>query len=105
LQDLDSTNLSAARQKLTDDSMELTVRILEKVGFTTNKDVLCNEPGLRGVARYWRPDKLPTDSFVLKDPVLSNQIYAAIAVVATELTNFHTGSLRSTNLVRKGVDP
>ena len=87
LMDLDAGNLKSARQKLNEDSMFCVLFIMESVAFTTNKDVLYSQPGLRAAAKYWGNKSLPTDMvyFQMNDPSLSNRIYNTIKIVRTEL--------------------
>jgi hypothetical protein len=87
LRDLDSGDLKSARQKLNEDSMFRVLFIMESVAFTTNKDVLYSQPGLRAAAKYWGNKSLPTDMvyFQMNDPSLSNRIYNTIKIVRTEL--------------------
>ena len=85
LQDMDSGNLESARQKLEDDSMTRVLTILEGVGFTTNKEVLCSQPGLRAVAKYWEHKNLPASALVFQSEETSNYVYRAIGIVRTGL--------------------
>ncbi|HEX4265612.1 MAG TPA: hypothetical protein VH597_14845 [Verrucomicrobiae bacterium] len=88
LKDLDAEDTKAAREKLNDDSMILLVNVLDRIEFSTNKEVLCAEPGLRVAARYWGKDRLPVNSpTLIGSPVLSNQVFHAISAVAAELAN------------------
>ena len=84
LQDMDSGNLESARQKLEDDSMTRVLTILEGVGFTTNKEALYNEPGLRAVVKYWGHTKLPSSALIFQSPETSNYVYRAIGIVRAE---------------------
>jgi hypothetical protein len=60
LEDLDRGDIKAVRQKLNEDSMVLVVQILQGVEFSTNKDILYGQPGLRAAAKYWgKKDCLP----------------------------------------------
>jgi hypothetical protein len=88
LRDLDAGDLKSARRRLNADSMVRIFTIMESVGFATNKDILCSEPGLRAAARYWGKGRsLPPGLLTLEVsyPVVSNQIADALRIVRSEL--------------------
>ncbi len=87
LSDLDAGNLRSARQRLSDDSIVRIFDILESHEFTTNKDVLYDEPGMRAAAKRWGHRPLPEGSVVLQMdyPTISNLIYSALGIVKDEL--------------------
>jgi hypothetical protein len=86
LKDLDSGDLRSARERVNDDCMFRIFQILERIDYTTNKDTLLSEPGLRAAARYWGHKELPTNAAVFNiEPRLSNTFYHALSVVSMEL--------------------
>ena len=87
LKDLDYGDLKSARHRLNDDGMVRIFTILENLGYTTNKAILCGQPGLRAAARYWRNDPLPPGLLTLQlnYPVVSNQIRCALSAVWSEV--------------------
>ncbi len=87
LQDLDRGDLVEARRKLNDDCMVRVFTIIEAVNFSTNKDVLSAQAGLRAAARYWRGKQLPTNLLVfdMSEPIQSNTVYQALTIVRGEL--------------------
>jgi len=80
LQDLDAGDLKSARQKLNENSMECVFAILETVRFTTNRDTLFTQPGLRAAAKYWGDKELP-----INDTVISYKVHEALTIVKSEL--------------------
>jgi hypothetical protein len=87
LMDLDAGDVQAARSKLNDRSMQCILGIMESTGFSTNREDLANQPGLRAAAKYWGGKPLP--AIPIPDEALrlemSNRMVSALSVVREEL--------------------
>lgn len=84
LKALDANELATARQMLCDDSLDCITFILHSQHFTTNKNILFKQPGLRAAARYWPDKHLPIPSYYFHE-VQSNTINSALSLVRLEL--------------------